>query len=310
MPLQELLQWVFKEQPVSFIISENNIILSPREKTSLKIEPIIVQLPDVSGRILDADGQPMSNVSIRIRGTKRGTTSVADGRFSLEVKEGEILDISAVGFTPIAVRLNGERFRVAPVERSRHKSIDGAVSQLLVDSKQNVVIRMARSNDVLEETVIYNGYQKIKQKYLTGSVTSLRMDSIIQPGLNTVDKMLEGRVPGLMFMQNSGQSGAAPKLRIRGTSTYLGSREPLWVVDGIVRTNPFPIPAERINDPDFVNLLGNAISGLNPYDIEQVDVLKDATATALYGRNIHTKTKIYRQVRLHDGFPRTRRCIP
>jgi TonB-linked SusC/RagA family outer membrane protein len=95
--------------------------------------------------------------------------------------------------------------------------------------------------------------------------------------------MLEGRVPGLTYMQNSGQAGAAPKLRIRGTSTYLGSREPLWVVDGIIRTNPIPIPADRINDPDFVNLLGNAISGLNPYDIEQIDVLKDATAAALYG---------------------------
>ncbi len=81
-------------------------------------------------------------------------------------------------------------------------------------------------------------------------------------------------------MQNSGQAGAAPKLRIRGTSTYLGSREPLWVVDGIIRTNPIPIPADRINDPDFVNLLGNAISGLNPYDIEQIDVLKDATRSS------------------------------
>jgi TonB-linked SusC/RagA family outer membrane protein len=281
MPLQELLQWVFKEQPVSFTISENNIILSPRVQTSLK--PLIIHLPDASGRILDADGQPLSNVSIRIRGTKRGTTSGADGQFSLEVKEDEILDITAVGFTPIAVQLKGEQFRVVLVERSRQRGTDRAVSQLIVNGKQNIVIRMGRFNDVLEEAVIYNGYQKIKQKYLTGSVTSLKMDSVIQPGLSTVDKMLEGRVPGMIYMQNSGQAGAAPKLRIRGTSTYLGSREPLWVVDGIIRTNPFPIPAERINDPDFVNLLGNAISGLNPYDIDQIDVLKDATAAALYG---------------------------
>ncbi|WP_158643920.1 SusC/RagA family TonB-linked outer membrane protein [Pseudobacter ginsenosidimutans] len=287
MPLQELLQWVFKEQPVSFTISEKNIILSYQSKTIPQIERLIVNMPGVSGRIVDADGQPLSNVSIRVRGTKRGTTSGSDGQFLLDVKEGEILDISAVGFSPIVLRLNGEIFQVISAERSRNQQTDkedlSGKSQLVVAAKQYVLIRMVRVSAVLEEAVIFNGYQKIKQKYLTGSVTSLNMDSIMQPGFNTVDKMLEGRVPGLTYMQNSGQSGAAPKLRIRGTSTIMGSREPLWVVDGIVRTNPIPIPADRINDPDFVNLLGNAISGLNPYDIEQIDVLKDATAAALYG---------------------------
>ncbi len=106
-----------------------------------------------------------------------------------------------------------------------------------------------------------------------------------------------------MFMQNSGQAGAAPKLRIRGTSTYLGSAEPLWVVDGIIRTNPFPIPAERINDPDFVNLLGNAISGLNPYDIEQIDVLKDATAAALYGVRAANGVIVITTKRGNQGLP-------
>ena len=102
-------------------------------------------------------------------------------------------------------------------------------------------------------------------------------------GVNTIDQMLEGRIPGMIFMQNSGQVGAAPKLRIRGTSTVLGNREPLWVLDGVVLTDPVNVDPAQINDLDFVNLLGNAISGLNPNDIEQIDVLKDASATALYG---------------------------
>ena len=87
----------------------------------------------------------------------------------------------------------------------------------------------------------------------------------------------------MIFMQNSGQVGAAPKLRIRGSSTVLGSREPLWVLDGIILHDPVNVDPSQINDLDFVNLLGNAISGLNPDDIEQIDVLKDASATALYG---------------------------
>ena len=86
-------------------------------------------------------------------------------------------------------------------------------------------------------------------------------------------------------MQNSGQVGAAPRLRISlGTSTVLGSQEPLWVIDGIIQEDPVNVdPESACNDLDFVNLLGNAISGLNPEDIEQIDVLKDAAATALYG---------------------------
>ena len=84
-------------------------------------------------------------------------------------------------------------------------------------------------------------------------------------------------------MQNTGKIGAAPRLRVRGTSTVLGSQEPLWVIDGIVQENPVNVDPSQINDLDFVNLLGNAISGLNPEDIEQIDVLKDASATAIYG---------------------------
>lgn len=95
--------------------------------------------------------------------------------------------------------------------------------------------------------------------------------------------MLEGRVPGLMVLQNTGQIGATPRLRIRGSSTVLSSREPVWVLDGVILEDPVDVDPSQINDLDFVNLLGNAISGLNPEDIEQLDVLKDASATAIYG---------------------------
>ena len=99
----------------------------------------------------------------------------------------------------------------------------------------------------------------------------------------SIDQMLEGQIPDLMFMSNSGEAGAVPKIRIRGTSSIIGNREPLWVVDGIVVNDPVQISPEELNDPDFVNRIGNAIAGLNPQDIERLDVLKDASATALYG---------------------------
>lgn len=211
----------------------------------------------VTGKVTDKDLHPMQGVSVTIKGTERGTATGQNGEFMIpDVDPRASLVFSFVGYITVTEKVNAKAF---------------------------MVIRLEAESKMLENATVSNGYQKIQQKYLTGSVTSLKMDSVMQPGLSTVDKMLEGRVPGLTFMLNSGQAGAVPKLRVRGTSTILGSREPLWVVDGIVRTDPFPIPPERLNDPDFVNLLGNSASGINPHDIEQIDVLKDATAAALYG---------------------------
>lgn len=257
MPLRDFLKLVLKDQPLKFVIEGTTIFIQRK--------PVTSQTPDkdkpaaivITGRVMDMELKPMQGVSVTIKGTSNGTATDQEGEFALSgVDPKALLVFTYVGYSTIQERING---------------------------RTRIIVKLEPANQLLDNATVYNGYQKIQRQYLTGSVTSLKMDSIIQPGFATVDKMLEGRVPGLTYMLNSGQAGAAPKLRIRGTSTILGSREPLWVVDGIVRTDPVPIPAERINDPDFVNLLGNAISGLNPHDIDQIDVLKDATAAALYG---------------------------
>ncbi len=298
-PLTEVLDEILKAQRLSYVIRSKTIIVSPDTSINLSIDfkiekpgtdapadPIPIKL-----KIVDQDYNPLSGASISVKGSRNSGVTDAQGVITISAEIGQTLMISYVGYNNISIRITSPStvMVVSSPNRTAPTSTNVGVNNSLFNGqtiglgKDFFFIPLSKKAAQLDEAVVYNGYQKIKQKYLTGSVSSLRMDSIFQPGLNTVDKMLEGRVPGLMFMQNSGQAGAAPKLRIRGTSTYLGSREPLWVVDGIVRTNPIPIPAERINDPDFVNLLGNAISGLNPYDIEQIDVLKDATAAALYG---------------------------
>lgn len=257
-PLSDVLDKMLSNTGLEYVINKNVVIIRKKANTPALAEPDTERsMVPVTIIVKNEEGDPL-----------QGAT-VADAADQSKVRVTDANGQSVLFLLPTA------KLRISYI---------GFGSKIMpVGDNKTVIVVLSRANAMMEEAVIYNGYQKIKQKYLTGSVTSLKMDSMMQPGLNTVDKMLEGRVPGLMFMQNSGQAGAAPKLRIRGTNTYLGSREPLWVVDGIIRTNPFPIPTERINDPDFVNLLGNAISGLNPYDIEQIDVLKDATAAALYG---------------------------
>ncbi|NML22430.1 SusC/RagA family TonB-linked outer membrane protein [Pseudoflavitalea sp. G-6-1-2] len=301
-PLTEVLDEILKAQRLTYVIRSKTIIVSPLSSLALLFDgaPQISGARDMAAlipirlRILDQDYNPLSGASISVKGAKNSGVSDAQGMITINAEIGQTLTISYVGFNSIGIKITSATTMLVvssqnkPVSSGTNAALNTIRNGLLTGQTISInddcfYIPLSKKMELMEEAVVYNGYQKIKQKYLTGSVTSLKMDSVLQPGLNTVDKMLEGRVPGLTFMQNSGQAGAAPKLRIRGTATYLGSREPLWVVDGIVRTNPIPIPAERINDPDFVNLLGNAISGINPYDIDQIDVLKDATAAALYG---------------------------
>ena len=87
----------------------------------------------------------------------------------------------------------------------------------------------------------------------------------------------------MMVLQNSGEPGATPKIRIRGTSSIIGTKAPLWVLDGIILDDPVNIDYSQLNGDDAAYLIGNAISGVNPRDIETITVLKDASATAIYG---------------------------
>lgn len=259
MPLEEVLDRCFKNTDLTYTIEEGTIVVKKKvtvEKSSQPAKSGEVQSIVVQGRVTNKQGQPLVGATVQVKGSNIAVTAEENGRYNFIVDEDEQLVFSFVDYKPQTVKIKGR-----------------SVIDMVLEPK----------DQALEVVTISTGYQRIEQKYLTGAVTSLKMDSIFQPGLSTIDKMLEGRVPGMIYMQNSGQAGAVPKIRIRGTSTFLGTQEPLWVVDGIVQTDPVNLPASRINDLDFVNLVGNAISGLNPNDIEQIDVLKDAAATALYG---------------------------
>lgn len=166
-------------------------------------------------------------------------------------------------------------------------------------------IKLEDDENMLEDVVV-TGYQVINKRALTSAVTTLKAEDILRPDALSIDQMLEGQIPDMMYMSNSGEAGVAPKIRIRGTSSIIGNREPLWVVDGIVVNDPVPISAEDLNDPDYVNRIGNAIAGLNPQDIERLDVLKDASATALYGTKAANGVIVITTKRGREGAPQIR----
>ncbi|SDL65985.1 TonB-linked outer membrane protein, SusC/RagA family [Pedobacter sp. ok626] len=255
--LEEALKACFENVGVVYKIFGKDVIIRNEPKTTIykesRFDPFYVK-----GKVLDAKGKPIPGVTVKLKGTNLVTATDNNGNYSMRVPDAYVttLVFSFLSMETLEVDIKG---------------------RLIID----VVLK--EKSSALDEVTINTGFQKIDTKVLTGAVTSLKMDDIKVPGINTIGGLLEGRVPGMVFMQNTGQVGVAPRLRIRGTSTILGTQEPLWVIDGIVQQDPVNVDPTRINDLDFVNLLSNAVSGLNPDDIDQIDVLKDASATAIYG---------------------------
>lgn len=269
MQMKELITVSVTNEDLKVVLDK---VLTPLKLTYQYVNDVVVikrlphtaLVPDnkwvVIGKVIDLQKAPLPGVTIRIKGTTLGTVTNGNGAFSLNVPHA--IDTLVISFI-------GMKTKEIIVKKS--------------DNKEYEIILEDEMETLNEVTVISTGYQDIDRRRNTSAITSLKMEDVNVAGLSSVDKMLEGHIPGMIFMQNSGQAGAAPKIRIRGTSTVLGNQEPLWVVDGIVQTDPVNVDPSELNSLDFVNLLGNAISGLNPDDIEQIDVLKDAAATAIYG---------------------------
>lgn len=257
--LEDLYSQLLRGMGLTFEITDGYVVI---RKVELVVKDSAQQNLVLRGWVRGRDSEPIPGVTISLKSKTSltmGTVTDIRGWFELIVPVTEgTLEFSFVGY---------EKETIA---------FTRATDTIYVVLEEDIT-------ELGQVDVISTGFQTFDRRHLTSAVTSLRMDDIMQPGVSTLDQMLEGRVPGMTFIQNSGQVGAAPKLRIRGTATVLGNQEPLWVVDGIIVTDPVDIDPQQINDLDFVNLLGNAISGLNPDDIEQIDILKDAAATAIYG---------------------------
>lgn len=245
--VEVLLKRVFKDSKLDFVFNEQTVIIKPQENNKAVVQ----------GIIRDKDKSPLPGVTIIIKGTTTGVTSDKDGRFKLVLPSFRetTLVFSFVGMKTQEVVWKGEP--------ELHITMEEEATQM--------------------DEVVITGYQTVDRRKSTSSVTSVKMEDLNIPGVSSIDQMLQGQIPDLIFMSNSGEVGVVPKLRIRGTSTLIGNREPLWVLDGIVMQDPVDVPASDLNDPDYINRIGNAIAGINPQDIERIDVLKDAAATALYG---------------------------
>jgi len=198
----------------------------------------------VTGTVLDqSSGDPIIGVSISVKGSKQGTITDINGTFSISTKVGETLKVSYIGYAAQEVKV----------------------------SSNKLIIHLKESEKSLDEVVVI-GYGRQKRKDVTGSISSITGTDLLKTQPTTFDQALQGKVAGVMVQQISGQPGGGVSVQIHGVSSISGSNSPLYVIDGVV------IPTS--GDPGGGS---NPLSSINPSEIESIDVLKDASATAIYG---------------------------
>lgn len=245
--LKNVLDEIFRFQPFNYIISDKIITINP---ASLREE---IAQQSISGRVVDAFGKPIAGVTVSAVNTSKGTNTDGDGRFSIAINEGITLRFSAVGF----------------------RSINKAAAQ-------NMTVTLASEDQNIDEVVI-TGFQKVDKAKFTGSVSQVDKKNIDRSGSLDVSRMLQGAAAGVSVQNTSGTFGATPKIRIRGNSSISANQEPLYVINGVPITSPSNVSVSQLYSGDPASVLGSAIAGLNAQDIEDIQILKDGSATALYG---------------------------
>ncbi len=212
-----------------------------------------LQQGSISGKVTDKTGTPLPGVTVVVKGTTKGTITDVDGSFTIvDIAAEDVLRFSFVGM----------KMQEIPV---------GNQTQINVSMEEDAI--------GLEEVVAI-GYGTIKKSDLTGSVTSVETEDLENVKMQSIDQALAGRAAGVQVIQSSGVPGSAPAVRVRGTTSLQGANEPLYVVDG------FPIYAGGGSGNAGTAAGSSNISGIaniNPNDIESIEILKDASATSIYG---------------------------
>jgi len=206
----------------------------------------------VTGTVYDSEGNLLGNTSVFIEGTKTGTIADFDGVFSITVpNESSKLVVSYIGFVD---------------------------QKLTVGLQTNFTIKMKPDTQSLDEIVVV-GYGKVKKGDLTGAVSSIKEKDITNSGAVSIEQALAGKAAGVIVTQSSGMPGAGANIKIRGINSLNGS-EPLYVVDGTPINNS---SAGSLNSEDEASGSISPLSMINPADIQSIEILKDASATAIYG---------------------------
>jgi TonB-dependent SusC/RagA subfamily outer membrane receptor len=210
----------------------------------------------VSGTVTSSeDGEPIIGASVVVKGTQVGAATDFDGNFRIttQVKNPQIV-VSYIGMETVTLK-GGQNM--------------------------NIVLHPDKAQQIDE--VVVTGIQKMDKRLFTGATTKVDAEKSKLDGVADVTRSLEGRAAGVSVQNVSSTFGTAPKIRVRGATSIYGSSSPLWVVDGVIMEDAVNVGSDDLSSGDAQTLIANAIAGLNADDIESFQVLKDGSATSIYG---------------------------
>lgn len=245
-PVQQLLDQLLAGQPVAYTVEGTHIILYQKKEDAPQTAH-----PEnrITGKVTDQQKEPIIGANVVVKGTAEGTITDIDGHFTLDVPANAILQVSYIGYTP---------------------------QEITVGRQKTLFIQLAENTRTIDEVIVI-GYGSVKKSNLTGAVSSVKTTELQQTPITSIDQGLVGRASGVQVTQTSGMPGAVASIRVRGSSSLQGGNEPLYVIDG------FPV----YSGTGFGKMGGNTqmsgLSTVNPSDIESIEILKDASATAIYG---------------------------
>jgi TonB-linked SusC/RagA family outer membrane protein len=210
----------------------------------------------IKGKVISVeDNEPLIGVSVSLKGNSAvGAVTDLEGEFQITVPAGK----QALTFSYLGMEMQE------------------------LPARPDMLVTLIPNTQSLDE-VIVTGYQKIDRKLFTGAASIVKAADAKMDGVADVSRMLQGKAAGVQLTNVSGTFGAAPKLRVRGATSIYGNSNPLWVVDGVILDDIVNVSADELSSGNATTLISSAVAGLNADDIESFQILKDASATAIYG---------------------------
>lgn len=261
--LSSILSSILEPLNIQYSEVSNQIVLQNKTNSQSNVWAPSTSLLDltavdiiVKGKVLDESGLPLPGATVMIKGTKTAVLTDIDGKFTITVPS------------------NTSKLVVSYI---------GMETQEITAKSGNLTVILSEFGQKLDEVVVTTGYEKTSKRTFTGAVSKITGKELLVEGVVDISRMIEGKAAGVTVQNVTGTFGTAPKITVRGSSSIFGDTKPLWVIDGIVQEDIVNLSFADLASGNSATLLSSSIAGLNPNDVLSIEILKDASATSIYG---------------------------